>query len=156
VTELVTGLDLVELQLRVAAGEALPPAALVPELRGHAIEVRLYAEDPQKGFLPQPGLLQRFDLPSGLPGVRIDSGVLVGQEITVHYDPMLAKVAAHGATREEALARLEAALAACRIELVGPKGPRATNLAFLQKVLGSAEFRSGQYDTGLAERLSRG
>jgi len=155
VTELVTGLDLVELQLRVAAGEPLPPAALTPELRGHAIEVRLYAEDPQKGFLPQPGLLKRFDLPSDLPGVRIDSGVIAGQEITPHYDPMLAKVGAHGATREEALARLETALAACQIELVGPKGPRATNLAFLQKVLGSVEFRSGQYDTGLAERLSR-
>jgi acetyl-CoA carboxylase biotin carboxylase subunit/3-methylcrotonyl-CoA carboxylase alpha subunit len=155
VTELVTGLDLVELQLRVAAGEPLPAAALAPEFNGHAIEVRLYAEDPLKGFLPQPGLLQRFELPSDLPGVRIDSGVIAGQEITAHYDPMLAKVAAHGATREQALERLRAALAACQIELVGPKGPRATNLAFLQKVLGSAEFRSGQYDTGLAERLSR-
>src|SRR4051812_15108082 len=83
VTELITGLDLVELQLRVAAGEALPPEALKPRYEGHAIEVRLYAEDPQKGFLPQPGLLQRFELPSQLPGVRIDSGVLAGQEITV-------------------------------------------------------------------------
>ncbi|HEY3255557.1 MAG TPA: biotin carboxylase N-terminal domain-containing protein [Polyangiaceae bacterium] len=155
VTELVTGLDLVELQLRVAAGEALPPAALAPRLEGHAIEARLYAEDPQKGFLPQPGLLQRFDLPNDLPGVRIDSGVIAGQEITPHYDPMLAKVAAHGQTREEALERLLAALAACRIELMGPKGPRVTNLAFLQKVLNSAEFGSGQYDTSLAERVSR-
>ena len=155
VTELVTGLDLVELQLRVAAGEALPTAALSPELRGHAIEVRLYAEDPQKGFLPQPGILQRFELPSGLPGIRIDSGVIAGQEITPHYDPMLAKIAAHGETREQALARLEAALAACRIELVGPKGPRATNLEFLQKVLKSEPFRSGEYDTSLAESLSR-
>jgi len=156
VTEQVTGLDLVELQLRVAAGEALPAAALAPKLAGHAIEVRLYAEDPQKGFLPQPGLLQRFDLPSDLPGVRIDSGVIEGQEITPHYDPMLAKVAAHGKTREEALERLETALAACRIELIGPKGPRATNLSFLQKVLASTQFRSGQYDTSLAESLSRG
>jgi acetyl/propionyl-CoA carboxylase alpha subunit len=155
VTELVTGLDLVELQLRVAAGEALPAEALTPKLAGHAIEVRLYAEDPQKGFLPQPGFLQRFELPSQLPGVRVDSGVIAGQEITPHYDPMLAKVAAHGNTREEALERLQSALAASRIELIGPKGPRATNLAFLQKVLGSAEFSSGQYDTGLAERLVR-
>src|SRR6478735_222533 len=155
VTELVTGLDLVELQLRVAAGEALPPRALAPSLSGHAIEVRLYAEDPQKGFIPQPGLLQRFELPNGLPGVRIDSGVVAGQEITPHYDPMLAKVAAHGKTREEALERLRAALAVCRIELIGPKGPRATNLAFLQKVLGSDEFCSGQYDTSLAEHLAR-
>ncbi len=156
VTELVTGLDLVELQLRVAAGHALPPEALAPRLDGHAIEVRLYAEDPLKGFLPQPGLLQRFELPSELPGVRIDSGVIAGQEITPYYDPMLAKVAAHGKTREEALERLQSALSACRIELVGPKGPRATNLAFLQRVLSSAEFRSGQYDTSLAETLNRG
>jgi len=155
VTELVTGLDLVELQLRVAAGEPLPAASLAPNITGHAIEVRLYAEDPQKGFLPQPGLLQRFELPSDLPGVRIDSGVIAGQEITSHYDPMLAKVAAHGATREQALERLQGALAACQIELMGPKGPRATNLAFLQKVLASAEFRSGQYDTSLAETLTR-
>ncbi len=156
VTELVTGLDLVELQLRVAAGEALPPEALAPRLNGHAIEVRLYAEDPEKGFLPQPGLLQRFELPSDQLGVRVDSGVVAGQEVTAHYDPMLAKVAAHGDTREQALGRLEAALAACRIELMGPKGPRATNLAFLRKVLASAAFRSGQYDTGLAETLGRG
>ena len=155
VTELVTGLDLVELQLRVAAGEGLPVAALAPQFEGHAIEARLYAEDPLKGFLPQPGTLRRFDLPNDLPGVRIDSGVVAGQEITPHYDPMLAKVAAHGRTREEALERLEAALAACRIELVGPKGPRATNLAFLQKILNSAEFRGGQYDTSVAETLSR-
>ena len=155
VTELVTGLDLVELQLRVAAGEPLPAEALAPSFDGHAIEVRLYAEDPSKGFLPQPGLLQRFELPSDLPGVRIDSGVIAGQEITPHYDPMLAKVAARGATREQALERLQSALAACQIELMGPKGPRATNLAFLQKVLGSDEFRSGQYDTSLAETLAR-
>jgi len=100
--------------------------------------------------------LQRFELPSDLPGVRIDSGVIAGQEITPHYDPMLAKLAAHGKTREQALARLEAALAACRIELVGPKGPRATNLGFLQQVLASSAFQSGQYDTSLAETLSRG
>ena len=155
ITELVSGLDLVELQLRVAAGEALPAEALAPRLQGHAIEVRLYAEDPQKGFLPQPGLLQRFELPSDRPGVRIDAGVVAGQEITPHYDPMLAKVAAHGTTREQALERLEAALAACRIELMGPKGPRATNLAFLQKLLASAEFRSGEYDTSLAETVAR-
>lgn len=155
VTELVTGLDLVELQLKVAAGEALPPRALAPEFEGHAIEVRLYAEDPQKGFLPQPGQLRRFDLPSGLAGVRIDSGVIAGQEITSHYDPMLAKIAAHGATRDEALQRLQAALSLCHVELVGPKGPRATNLEFLKQVLASAEFGAGEYDTGLAEALNR-
>ncbi len=155
VTELVTGLDLVELQLAVAKGLALPKTALEAEPAGHAIEVRLYAEDPQKGFVPQPGRLEQFELPSGLPGIRIDSGVMAGQEITPYYDPMLAKVAAHGKDRKEALERLLAALAVCRVQLLGPKGPRATNLAFLQTVLASAQFRSGQYDTSLAETLSR-
>ena len=155
VTELVTGLDLVELQLRVAAGEALPSRALEPELRGHAIEVRLYAEDPEKGFLPQPGRLEEFSLPSALDGVRIDSGVAVGQEVTPYYDPMLAKIAALGSDREQALRRLVGALGACQVRLMGPKGPRATNLAFLQKVLRSAEFQSGEYDTSLAESLAR-
>jgi 3-methylcrotonyl-CoA carboxylase alpha subunit len=155
VTELVTGLDLVELQLLVAAGEPLPPSALVAKPSGHAIEVRLYAEDPAKGFVPQPGTLQRFELPSDLPGVRVDSGVVAGQEITPFYDPMLAKIAALGDTREQAIERLLGALAACRIELVGPKGPRATNLAFLQQVLMSAAFQGGEYDTSLAEALAR-
>ena len=155
VTELVTGLDLVELQLRVAAGEPLPPNALTATPQGHAIEVRLYAEDPAKGFAPQPGTLQRCDLPSDLPGVRVDSGVMAGQEITPYYDPMLAKIAAHGSDRAQAIARLSAALEQCHVELVGPKGPRATNLAFLQKVLASAAFQSGEYDTSLAEALAR-
>jgi 3-methylcrotonyl-CoA carboxylase alpha subunit len=154
VTELVTGLDLVELQLAVAAGQALPPAALEPTLNGHAIEVRLYAEDPAKGFLPQPGRLEQVEFPSGMPGVRIDSGVVAGLEVTPYYDPMLAKIAAHGVDREQALQRLSAALAACKVTLMGPKGPRATNLAFLQKILASTEFRSGTYDTSLADSLN--
>jgi acetyl-CoA carboxylase biotin carboxylase subunit/3-methylcrotonyl-CoA carboxylase alpha subunit len=155
VTELVTGLDLVELQLIVAAGQPLPPAALAPTLSGHAIEVRLYAEDPAKNFMPQPGRLDRVEFPTDLPGVRIDSGVVAGQEVTPYYDPMLAKIAAHGADRAEAIERLSAALAACKVSLQGPKGPRSTNLAFLQKVVNSAEFRSGTYDTSLAESLNR-
>jgi 3-methylcrotonyl-CoA carboxylase alpha subunit len=155
VSELVTGLDFVELQLAVAAGQPLPEAALAPSLSGHAIEARLYAEDPAKGFLPQPGRLDQIELPSDLPGVRVDSGVVAGQEVTPYYDPMLAKIAAHGADRAEALERLSAALAACKVTLTGPKGPRATNLAFLQKVVNSAEFRSGAYDTGLAEAQNR-
>ena len=155
VTELVTGLDLVELQLQVAAGQALPPNALAATPTGHAVEVRLYAEDPAKGFVPQPGTLHRFELPTDLPGVRVDSGVIAGQEITPYYDPLLAKIAAHGADRMQAIARLSAALAQCRVELVGPKGPRTTNLAFLQQVLASPAFQSGEYDTSLAESLSR-
>jgi len=155
VTELVTGLDLVELQLRVAADEPLPDNALSATPSGHAVEVRLYAEDPAKGFVPQPGTLQRFELPSDLPGVRVDSGVASGQEITPFYDPMLAKIAAHGADRPQAIERLSAALALCQVELVGPKGPRATNLAFLRQVLASPAFQSGEYDTSLAETLAR-
>ena len=154
VTELVTGLDLVELQIAVAAGQPLPKAALTPASNGHAIEVRLYAEDPAKGFLPQPGRLEQLEFPIGLPGVRVDSGVAAGQEVTPYYDPMLAKIAAHGEDRAQALERLVAALAACKVTLAGPKGPRATNLTFLQKVLGSAEFRGGSYDTGLADSLN--
>ncbi|MEO6600106.1 MAG: biotin carboxylase N-terminal domain-containing protein [Polyangiaceae bacterium] len=156
VTELVTGLDLVELQLRVAAGEPLPANALAARSIGHALEVRLYAEDPHKGFVPQPGTLKRFELPSGLPGVRVDSGVVAGQEITPYYDPMLAKIAAHGTDRPEAIERLSAALAQCQVELVGPKGPRATNLAFLRQVLASPAFQRGEYDTSLAKVLTRG
>ncbi|HEY4103454.1 MAG TPA: biotin carboxylase N-terminal domain-containing protein [Polyangiaceae bacterium] len=155
VTELVTGLDLVELQLAVAAGQALPRAALEPKFSGHAIEVRLYAEDPDKGFMPQPGRLDQVEFPSSLPGVRIDSGVVSGQEVTPYYDPMLAKIAAHGGTREEARERLLAALSACKVTLNGPKGPRATNLGFLQEVLKSSQFRAGNYDTSLAESLKR-
>jgi len=106
--------------------------------------------------VPQPGTLQRFELPSDLPGVRVDSGVASGQEITPFYDPMLAKIAAHGADRPQAIERLSAALALCQVELVGPKGPRATNLAFLQRVLASTAFQRGEYDTSLAETLARG
>jgi len=153
VTELVTGLDLVEQQLRIAAGETLSQAVLAPRFEGHAIEARLYAEDPSKQFLPQPGRLQRLSFPAGLPGVRIDAGVEQGSEVTQFYDPMIAKVCAHGSDRAAAIDRLDAALAATELELVGPKGPRATNLGFLRRVLASPVFRSGEYDTGLVAAL---
>jgi acetyl/propionyl-CoA carboxylase alpha subunit len=110
VTELVTGLDLVALQLLVADGHPLPPEVLAPTVRGHAIEARLYAEDPVRGFLPQTGTLHRFEVPTG-EGVRVDSGVESGSVVGVHYDPMLAKVIAHGATRAQAAGRLAASLA---------------------------------------------
>ena len=154
VTELVTGLDLVELQLRVAAGEPLPPAALAAARAGHAVEMRLYAEDPQNGFVPQPGRLERLRFPEGLAGVRVDAGYAEGGEVSVHYDPLIAKVIAHGPSRSEAIDRLDAALAATEIALVGPKGPRRTNLEFVRKVLASPEFRRGDYDTGLAPALA--
>jgi len=152
VTEAVTGLDLVEQQLRVASGEALSDAVLAAKSTGHAVEARVYAEDPARGFLPQPGRIEELVWPSGA-GVRVDSGVTAGMDVTPHYDPMLAKIIAHGAHRVEAIARLARALSETRLRLVGPKGDRATNLQFLQQVLASAEFAAGAYDTGLAERL---
>jgi 3-methylcrotonyl-CoA carboxylase alpha subunit len=153
VTEAVTGLDLVELQLRVAAGE--PLAAELAGLRpsGHAVEARVYAEDPSKGFLPQPGKLEILRWPE-LAGVRVDAGFVEGGEITQFYDPLIAKVIAHAPDRVRAVELLERALAATEIRLVGPKGPRATNLAFLRQVLGAEAFRRGAYDTHLAEGLS--
>jgi 3-methylcrotonyl-CoA carboxylase alpha subunit len=152
VTEAVTGLDLVEQQLRIASGEALGTGVLSASPNGHAVEARVYAEDPARGFLPQPGRIEELSWPSG-GGIRVDSGVTAGMEVTPHYDPMLAKIIAHGADRAEAIARLGAALSQTRLRLVGPKGERATNLAFLRQVLESHEFAAGDYDTGLAERL---
>jgi len=152
VTEAVTGLDLVEQQLRVALGERLDATVLSATSRGHAIEARVYAEDPGRGFLPQPGRVEELAWPSG-EGIRVDSGIAAGLEVTPHYDPMLAKIIAHAETREGAIARLAAALAGTRLRLVGPKGDRVTNLEFLQRVLTCAEFAAGQYDTSLAEKL---
>jgi acetyl-CoA carboxylase biotin carboxylase subunit/3-methylcrotonyl-CoA carboxylase alpha subunit len=153
VTELVTGTDIVEQQLRIAAGEPLSASVLGCVPHGHAVEARLYAENPAAGFVPQPGRLARFELPATLPGVRIDAGYTEGGEVTPHYDPLIAKIIGSGATRAEAIAHLDAALAATRIELVGPRGPRQTNLAFLRTVLASTAFQSGEYDTGLADLL---
>jgi 3-methylcrotonyl-CoA carboxylase alpha subunit len=154
VTEMVTGLDLVELQLKIASGEALPESARAVA-SGHAIEARVYAEDPAKGFVPQPGRIERLVWPEGA-GIRIDAGVEEGGEVTSFYDPMIAKVIAHGADRAEAIARLRGALAGTALSLAGPKGPRATNLAFLGQVLADARFASGTYDTLLAEAVAKG
>lgn len=154
VTEAVTGLDLVEQQLRVAAGERLESAVLEAVPQGHAIEARVYAEDPSRGFLPQPGRIQELTWPTG-DGIRVDSGVTEGFEVSSHYDPMLAKIIARGTDRAQALARLESALAATRLRLVGAKGDRVTNLQFLRRVLAAPEFVDGAYDTALAERLAK-
>ncbi|MEQ8860608.1 MAG: biotin carboxylase N-terminal domain-containing protein [Pseudomonadales bacterium] len=142
VTEAITGLDLVEWQLRVAAGESLPMAQGDLRCRGHAIEARVYAESPRRGFLPSTGRLLRVAFPEG---VRVDSGVATGDAVSVHYDPMLAKVIAHGADRGAALAALDAALA--KTEIAGVEH----NVAFLRQVLAHREFRAGGYDTHLID-----
>ncbi|MGH8721234.1 MAG: acetyl-CoA carboxylase biotin carboxylase subunit, partial [Burkholderiales bacterium] len=146
VTEMITGLDLVEWQLRVAAGEPLPLAQDKLAIKGHAIEARLYAEDPERGFLPQTGRLAHLRFPEASDAVRVDTGVEAGAAITPHYDPMIAKLIAWGEDRPAALARLGAALAA--VEIAGVR----TNVAFLERVVRSKAFSSGDLDTGLIER----
>jgi len=145
VTELVTGEDLVEWQFRVASGEGLPKRQDEIALHGHAIEVRLYAEDPDHGFLPSTGRLDLLMLPEG-EGIRIDTGVEAGAEISAFYDPMIAKIIAHGATREAALDRLAHQLGVSWI--AGPK----SNLAFLSALVAHPQVRAGGFDTGLIDR----
>jgi acetyl-CoA carboxylase biotin carboxylase subunit/3-methylcrotonyl-CoA carboxylase alpha subunit len=152
VTEAVTGLDLVEQQLLIADGQRLTEGVLAAKPSGHAVEARVYAEDPSRNFMPQPGRIEELVWPES-EGIRVDAGVSAGLDVTPHYDPMLAKIIAFAPDRPSAIARLDAALAATRLRLVGPKGDRATNLQFLRKVLAAPEFAAGQYDTGLAERL---
>jgi len=152
VTEAVIGLDLVEQQLLIASDERLEPSVLAATSRGHAIEARVYAEDPARGFLPQPGRIESLTWPSG-EGIRVDSGVAAGLEVTSHYDPMLAKIIAYGSDRTQAIARLDQALGMTQLRLVGPKADRVTNLQFLRQVLATPEFAAGAYDTSLAEKL---
>jgi 3-methylcrotonyl-CoA carboxylase alpha subunit len=146
VTEMVTGLDLVEWQLRVAAGEPLPLAQDEVRQRGHAIEVRLYAEDPEAGFLPGSGKLERLRLPAPTPGIRIDSGVVEGDSVSIFYDPMIAKLIVHDADRAGALARLREALAQC--DIAGPK----SNIAFLERLARHPAIVDGSIDTGYLDR----
>ncbi|GIG22511.1 acetyl/propionyl-CoA carboxylase subuit alpha [Cellulomonas chitinilytica] len=146
VTELVTGLDLVEWQLRVAAGEPLTFAQDDVRLTGHAVEARVYAEDPSRDFLPTTGSVLLLDEPTG-EGVRVDSALRPGLEIGSAYDPMLSKVVAWAPSRAQALARLDAALA--RTTVLGVR----TNIAFLRSVLASPDVRAGRLDTGLLARL---
>ncbi len=145
VTEEAWGLDLVALQLAVAAGEPLP-ADLPTAPSAHAIEARVYAEDPENGFLPQVGTVLVYEEPGG-PGVRVDSGIEAGSEVSVHYDPMLAKVVARGRTREEARRRLVDALG--RTVVLGV----ATNVSWLRRLLQTSEFVRGELDTSLLGRL---
>jgi 3-methylcrotonyl-CoA carboxylase alpha subunit len=142
VTEMVTGLDLVEWQLRVAAGERLPLAQADLALRGHAIEARIYAEDPDRDFLPSIGKLAHLQPPEPTSDIRLDTGVRAGDEITRYYDPMIGKLIVHGEDREAARRRLAEALSA--FEVVGV----ATNIAFLQRVVAHEAFARGDVNTG--------
>ncbi len=153
VTEAVTGLDLVRLQLDVAAGRPLPAAALTPTLSGHAIEARLYAEDPARGWLPKTGRLEAFEVPADVmfqrpvaPGIRLDSGVTTGNEVGVHYDPMLAKVIAWAPERTTASLALAGALARARLHGL------TTNRDLLVNVLRSDAFLAGEIDTAFFDR----
>jgi len=149
VTELVTGLDLVALQLRIAAGEPLPLTQEDVTLRGHALECRVYAEDPAAGFLPSIGRLLLFDPPRG-PGVRVDSGVATGDEVTIHYDPMLAKLITSGDTRAEAIARGQWALR--HFPVLGV----TTNVPFLARAIGHPAFAAGALSTAFVPRYLAG
>ncbi|MBN8959267.1 MAG: acetyl/propionyl/methylcrotonyl-CoA carboxylase subunit alpha [Rhizobiales bacterium] len=145
VTEAITGLDLVEWQFKVAHGEPLPLAQNAIPLNGHAVEARLYAEDPDRNFMPSTGKLLALELPQG-KGIRVDTGVTQGSEVSPFYDPMIAKVIAHAPSRDDALANLATAL-----EHTVVAGPRS-NVSFLAALCRAEEFRAGHFDTGFIDR----
>jgi len=145
ITEETTGFDLVEWQLRVAAGEKLPASQDRIAQKGHAIEVRLYAESPDKGFLPATGRIEVFHVPTG-EGTRVDTGVRSGDEISIHYDPMIAKITAKGADRREAIAALQRSLAETAVFGL------VTNLPLLRGIARHPLFAAGKFDTGFIER----
>jgi acetyl-CoA carboxylase biotin carboxylase subunit len=141
VTELVTGIDLVREQIRVAWGDPLSFTQTDVKMNGHAIECRVYAEDPENNFLPSPGRITRLKIPQG-SGVRDDGGIYEGAEISIYYDPMISKFAVHGRDRREAIERLRRALR--EYEVGGIK----TTLPFFREVVEDAEFIEGRIDTG--------
>src|SRR4029453_3478705 len=149
VTELITGLDLVEQRVGIPAGEGLPVDQSDISLDGHAIEARLYAEDPFRGFLPQAGTVLGLVEPTG-PGIRVDSSLAVGTVVGSDYDPMLAKIIAWAPTRETARARLVGALGHTAVLGV------TTNAAFLRSLLNDPDVVAGKLDTGLIERRGEG
>jgi len=150
VTEAVTGIDLVAWQLSVAAGAPLPLAQDEIALEGHAVEARLYAEDPAAEFMPEAGRITALQWPEAAPGLRIDAGVAEGDRITPHYDPMIAKIIAHGPDREAAFGRLGEALAGTQLAGLGG------NLDFLDRLAGDPAVRRGEVDTGLIGRALAG
>ena len=147
VTELVTGIDLVREQIRVAAGEELSFAQRDIELRGHAIECRIYAEDPDNEFLPSPGRITRLRVPQG-PGVRDDGGVYEGGEVSIHYDPMISKFAVYGRDRAEAVDRIRRALVEYDV------GGIKTTVPYFREIMEDEEFRAGRLDTGFISRFN--
>ncbi|MBI3503873.1 MAG: acetyl/propionyl/methylcrotonyl-CoA carboxylase subunit alpha [Proteobacteria bacterium] len=146
VTEAITGLDLVEWQLRVASGEKLPLAQGDLRIAGHAFEARIYAEDPARDFLPATGKLHRLVFPAQGNGVRVDTGIREGDSVTIHYDPMIAKLIVHGADRAQALRKLADALSGVRVAGI------ANNVAFLARVARHKAFAAGEIDTGFIQR----
>jgi acetyl-CoA carboxylase, biotin carboxylase subunit len=146
VTELVTGLDLVHLQVRIAAGEPLPFRQEDVSLRGHAIECRIYAEDPDNNYFPSPGKITLLLAPSG-PGIRRDSGMYEGWTVPIEYDPLLAKLIGYGSDRPQAISRLMRALSEYFV------GGIKTNISLFRRILGDADFQAGELDTGYLDRL---
>jgi acetyl-CoA carboxylase biotin carboxylase subunit len=145
VTEMVTGLDLVKLQISIAAGEKLTLRQEDVVMRGAAIECRIYAEDPDNNFFPSPGKIAMLRRPSG-PGVRDDSGVYEGWTVPIDYDPLISKLVVWGSTRQEAIARMQRALREYQIEGI------KSNISFFIEILGQSDFQSGNFDTGFIDR----
>ena len=146
VTELITGLDLVHLQIRIAAGENLPFKQEDVNIRGHAIECRIYAEDPDNNYFPSPGKITLLLLPSG-PGIRRDSGMYEGWTVPMDYDPLLAKLIGYGTDRDQAISRLTRALNEYFV------GGIKTNIPLFRRILNHPDFRAARMDTGFLDRM---
>ncbi|MGA7400839.1 MAG: acetyl-CoA carboxylase biotin carboxylase subunit, partial [Candidatus Sulfotelmatobacter sp.] len=146
VTELITGLDLVHLQIRIAAGEKLPFTQDDVRIRGHAIECRIYAEDPDNNYFPSPGKITLLLAPSG-PGIRRDSGMYEGWNVPIDYDPLLAKLIGYGTDRDQAISRLTRALSEYFV------GGIKTNISLFRRILRDADFRAAKLDTGFLDRM---
>jgi len=146
VTELITGLDLVHLQIRIAAGEKLPFGQDDIRIRGHAIECRIYAEDPDNNYFPSPGKITLLLAPAG-PGIRRDSGMYEGWTVPIEYDPLLAKLIGYGTDRNQAISRLQRALNEYFV------GGIKTNISLFRRILNDSDFHAGKFDTGYLDRL---
>jgi acetyl-CoA carboxylase biotin carboxylase subunit len=146
VTELITGLDLVHLQIRIAAGEQLPFTQDDVHIRGHAIECRIYAEDPDNNYFPSPGKITLLLAPSG-PGIRRDSGMYEGWNVPIDYDPLLAKLIGYGTDRDQAIGRLTRALSEYFV------GGIKTNISLFRRILRDPDFLAAKLDTGFLDRM---